>query len=82
MEEPVEYRIERLRRRLAAADIAELGVRLELRGNTVVLSGTVGSPECLATVREIAEAELAGVPLLTDLVVGHTDPPEHSEVLR
>ncbi|MEU9163929.1 BON domain-containing protein [Streptomyces sp. NPDC048424] len=82
MEEPVEYRIEHLRQRLAAADIAELGVRVDLRGHTVVLSGTVGTPECRATVREIAEDELAGVPLLTDLVVGHTDPPEHSEVLR
>ncbi|WP_327412117.1 BON domain-containing protein [Streptomyces sp. NBC_01233] len=81
MKEPVEYRIEHLRQRLAAADIAELGVRVDLRGDTVVVSGTVATPECRATVRQIAEAELEGVPLLTDVVVGHTDPPEHAEVL-
>jgi hypothetical protein len=81
MRELVEYRIERLRRRLTADDIAELGVRVDLRGGTVLLSGTVSTVQCRELVRSIAEAELAGIPLVTDLVVTHCGPPEHSEVL-
>ncbi|MEV7420035.1 hypothetical protein [Streptomyces sp. NPDC089919] len=81
MRELVEYRIERLLQRLTGDAIAELGVRVDLRGDTVLLSGTVSTVQCLELVRSIAETELAGIPLITDLVVGHCGPLDHSEVL-
>ncbi|MBT2407616.1 MULTISPECIES: BON domain-containing protein [unclassified Streptomyces] len=81
MKEPVEYRIEHLRQRLAEADIAELGIYVDLRGDTVVLTGTVATHQCRETVRDIAESVLAGLPVLTDVVVGHNDPPEYPEDL-
>ncbi|WP_030192565.1 hypothetical protein [Streptomyces sp. NRRL S-87] len=81
MKEPVEYRVEHLRRRLADSETAELGIGIDLRGDTVVLTGSVATIECRERVRVIAEAELAGVPLLTDLVVTRADPPDRPEVL-
>ncbi|MFJ5546531.1 hypothetical protein [Streptomyces sp. NPDC093225] len=77
----MEYRVEHLRRRLADGDTAELGIGIDLRGDTVVLTGSVATIEHRERVRVIAEAELAGVPLLTDLVVTRADPPDRPEVL-
>ncbi|MFG3496586.1 hypothetical protein [Streptomyces sp. NPDC047928] len=76
-----EYRIAHLRDRLASEDIAELGVRIEQRGVSVMLYGTVSSAACRAEVLRIAHEELAGLPLREDLVVASADAPAHPEEL-
>ncbi|MCP9946975.1 hypothetical protein LUX12_22660 [Streptomyces somaliensis] len=76
-----EYRIAHLRDRLASEDVAELGVRIEERGGSVMLYGTVSSAACRGEVLRIAREELAGLPLHEDLVVACSDAPTHSEEL-
>lgn len=44
--ENVEYRLAHLRERLAAEELGELGVRLEVRGQAVLVTGTVPSAGC------------------------------------
>ncbi|MEU6890324.1 hypothetical protein ABZ934_00715 [Streptomyces sp. NPDC046557] len=79
--EPIEYRIQHLRDRLAREDIAELGVRIEMHGATAHLSGCVTSADCRAEVLRIVEEELAGVAWHQDLTVNCAAPPDHSEEL-
>ncbi|MFV2119456.1 BON domain-containing protein [Streptomyces sp. Act-28] len=76
-----EYRIAHLRDRLASEDIAELGVRVEERGGSVMLYGTVSSPACRNEVLRIAREELVGLPLHEDLVVACSDAPTRREEL-
>ncbi|MEU2184222.1 hypothetical protein [Streptomyces thermolilacinus] len=76
-----EYRIAHLRDRLASDDIAELGVRIEERGGSVMLYGTVSSAACRSEVLRIAREELAGLPLHEDLVVAGSEAPTHPEEL-
>ncbi|MFD3696837.1 BON domain-containing protein [Streptomyces sp. NPDC058646] len=76
-----EYRAEHLRDRLAQDDIAELGVRVEVRGGTVLVWGPVASASCRDTVLRIAAEVLAPLPWRHDLSVVHTDPPDHEERL-
>ncbi|MFI2223970.1 hypothetical protein [Streptomyces fradiae] len=75
-----EYRIARLRDRLASEDIAELGVRIEERGG-VALYGTVSGAACRGEVLRIAREELAGLALHEDLVVAGSDAPTRQEEL-
>ncbi|MFF7213052.1 BON domain-containing protein [Streptomyces sp. NPDC008238] len=76
-----DYFIERLRRRLAGDEVAELGVRVEERGGAVVLSGTVSDvPERDAIVR-IAEEEADGSPVVCDLRISSVAAPDHAEEL-
>ncbi|GAA3290660.1 BON domain-containing protein [Streptomyces cinereospinus] len=79
--EHLEYRVAHLRDRLAAGDLGELGVRIEVRGEAVLLTGTVPSVECRDEVRRAAEAELAGLPVHYDLVVSDPSSPDHAEEL-
>ncbi|MEU0671255.1 hypothetical protein ABZ508_35485 [Streptomyces lavendulocolor] len=76
-----EYRIAHLRDRLASEDIAELGIRIEQRGTSVMLYGTVASDDCRTEILRIAREELAGLPLREDLVVVRADAPDHPEEL-
>ncbi|AOT57415.1 MULTISPECIES: hypothetical protein [Streptomyces] len=76
-----EYRIARLRDRLASEDIAELGVRIEERGGGVALYGTVSGAACRGEVLRIAREELAGLALHEDLVVAGSDAPTRQEEL-
>jgi hypothetical protein len=64
-----EYRIERLRHRLAHGETAELGLRIEARANAVVVSGTVATAECRAEIVHLVEEELAGLPVRLDVTV-------------
>lgn len=79
--ENTEYRIAHLREKLASEDIAELGVRIEMRGAAVLLSGTVSTTACRDEILSIAEAELAGLSVLDDLTVAHSNPPDVPEEL-
>jgi hypothetical protein len=77
----IEYRIAHLRERLARGAIAELGVRIEVRGESVLLSGAVTSAASREEILRIAEEELAGIPLHQDLFVVCADAPDHPEEL-
>jgi hypothetical protein len=67
--EESEYRIGRLRQRLAQGAMAELGLRIELRGQTVSVCGRVADEQCRAEVLRVVEEELGGLPVLLDVTV-------------
>ena len=69
MSEDTEYRIERLRHRLAHGSTAELGLRIEARANAVVVLGTVANAECREEILRLVEEELAGLPVRLDVTV-------------
>ncbi|WP_455351710.1 hypothetical protein [Streptomyces sp. SYSU K217416] len=79
--ENTEYRIAHLREKLASEDIAELGVRIEMRGAAVLLSGTVSTMACRDEILRIAETELTGLSVLDDLTVAHSNAPDGPEEL-
>jgi hypothetical protein len=71
-----EYRIERLRHRLAHGDSAELGLHIEARANAVAVYGTVPDSECRDEILRAIEEELAGLPTRIDVMVAsaHAEP--------
>ncbi|MET7756713.1 BON domain-containing protein [Streptomyces sp. NPDC005389] len=75
------YRLARLRDRLAGDDVAELGVRVELRGDAVLLSGTVATAARRDEILRLARTELAGLTVLDDLASASRDAPERMEEL-
>ncbi|MFC9585097.1 hypothetical protein ACFVJ8_20010 [Streptomyces yangpuensis] len=79
--ENLDYRVEHLRDRLAREDIAELGVRVEARGASVMVWGVVTDDSSRAAVLRIAADELEGVPWHEDLTVHRAGPPGGAEVL-
>ncbi|MFJ3493611.1 BON domain-containing protein [Streptomyces sp. NPDC086091] len=76
-----EYRVAHLRERLAAEELAELGVRAEVRGGAVTVTGTVPSAACRETLLRTVREELAGLTVHTDVVVAGTATPERAEDL-
>ncbi|MFF3609351.1 hypothetical protein [Streptomyces sp. NPDC002463] len=76
-----EYRIARFRDRLAREDVAELGVRVEVRGEAILLTGTLPTTGRRDEILRLADAELAGVPVRADLLVACADPPDRPEEL-
>ncbi|MEU3027523.1 BON domain-containing protein [Streptomyces incarnatus] len=77
----LDYRLAHLAERLASGTLGELGVRLELRGDTVLLTGTVPSARCRDEILAAAREELAHHPLHSDLLVAGTATPDHGEDL-
>ncbi|MFD4245384.1 hypothetical protein ACFWP3_27910 [Streptomyces sp. NPDC058525] len=77
----IEYRVERLRGRLAREDVSELGVRVEVRGAGALVWGHVSGADTRAAVLRIAAEELAGVDWQEDLTVNRAGPPDHAEEL-
>jgi hypothetical protein len=69
MTDDTEYRIERLRHRLAHGETAELGLRIEARANAVIVSGTVATGECREEIVQLVAQELAGLPVRLDVTV-------------
>ncbi|MFB7454122.1 hypothetical protein [Streptomyces sp. NPDC056194] len=76
-----EYRIARFRDRLAREDVAELGVRVEVRGEAILLTGTLPTAGRRDEILRLADAELAGIPVRADLLVACADPPDRPEEL-
>lgn len=76
-----EYRVARLRDRLAVTEVAELGVRAELHGASVVLTGTVPTVTRRAEILRLAQAELGDLPVHDDLLVACADVPDRREEL-
>ncbi|MEJ8661584.1 MULTISPECIES: BON domain-containing protein [Streptomyces] len=79
--EGTEYRIVRLRERLAGDDVAELGIRVEERGGAVLLSGTVATAVRRDEILRIAAEELGETPVRPDLVIVSAEPPDSGEEL-
>ncbi len=77
----LDYRLAHLSERLAAGDLGELGVRAEIRGQAVLLTGTVPSAQCRDEVLRVAREALEGTPVHCDLVVADTSAPDHAEEL-
>ncbi len=69
MTDDTEYRIEKLRHRLAHGETAELGLHIEARANAVVVSGTVANAECREEILRLVQEELAGLPVRLDVTV-------------
>jgi len=76
-----EYRVAHLRERLVSGPVAEMGVRIELQDDSVVLSGTVSNTACREEVLRIAEEVLGSVPWQEDLMVVGRAAPDHPEEL-
>ena len=76
-----DYRVAHLLEHLAAGHPGELGVRAEVRGGAVLLTGTVASVRCREEILAIVHEELAGVPVHCDLVVAKASSPDHAEEL-
>ncbi|MFJ7070245.1 BON domain-containing protein [Streptomyces sp. NPDC101115] len=76
-----EYRIARLRERLAGDDLAELGIQVEQRGGAVLLTGTVPTATHRDEILRLARDELAGLTVRVDLEVACADPPDRWEEL-
>ncbi|MEU3312509.1 hypothetical protein ACGFY6_05635 [Streptomyces sp. NPDC048387] len=77
--EIIEYRIGRLRDRLACEEAAELGVLVEAHGARAVLRGPVNDEEAREAVLRVAREELAGLDWCEDLTLCHCRAPGPDE---
>ncbi|MEU3295559.1 hypothetical protein ABZ722_24750 [Streptomyces longwoodensis] len=77
--EPLDYRVARLGEALAAGPLGELGVRLDVRGGTVLVEGTVPSARCRDDLCGLVRGELADVPVHCDILVADASAPDHAE---
>jgi hypothetical protein len=73
MTDDPQYRIERLRHRLAQDDPGELGLHIEARGDAVVVSGIVPDAECRTTIMRLVAEELDGLTVHTDIAAAQGD---------
>ncbi|MFC8391002.1 MULTISPECIES: BON domain-containing protein [unclassified Streptomyces] len=76
-----EYRVAHLHDRLASGELGELGVRVEVRGGAVLVTGTVPSAQCREDVLSMVREELTGLEVHWDIVVSETASPDHAEEL-
>ncbi|MFJ5531854.1 hypothetical protein [Streptomyces sp. NPDC093261] len=76
-----EYRLAHLLERLAAGHPGELGVRAEVRGEAVQVTGTVASAQCREEILVMVREELVGIPVHCDLVVAESSAPGQAEEL-
>jgi hypothetical protein len=72
-----EYRIAHLEERLARSDLAELGMRIEARGDAVHITGTASTAADRETVLRIAAEELPGVAVRADIALADVTAPDH-----
>ncbi|MFG2555822.1 hypothetical protein [Streptomyces sp. NPDC048581] len=75
----LDYRVAHLADDLAAGDLGELGVQIEIRGEAVLLTGTVPSVQSRDDVFRTAREELPGTPVHCDIVVADSSAPDHAE---
>lgn len=75
----LDYLVAHLTDHLADGPLGELGVRIEIRGEAILLTGTVPSARCRDDVLRTARAELPGHPVHCDLVVADNAAPDHAE---
>ncbi|MFJ2260335.1 hypothetical protein ACIOKD_18655 [Streptomyces sp. NPDC087844] len=75
----VEYRIAHLKERLAAEEVGELGIRVEHRGSSVTVIGTVPTAHCREELMRTVHEELDGLTVHFDIVVAESAAPDHPE---
>ncbi|KMS77405.1 hypothetical protein ACM01_01965 [Streptomyces viridochromogenes] len=75
----LDYVVAHLTDHLAAGPLGELGVRIEIRGEAILLTGTVPSAQCRDDILRTARAELLGHPVHCDIVVADNATPDHAE---
>jgi osmotically-inducible protein OsmY len=80
---PDEYELAALHAALAEDEqTAELGLDLQVRGDTLYLTGSVGSEERKAAAGALAERHAGGLRVQNDLTVEHAEPPTDAEQLQ
>ncbi|WP_371574659.1 hypothetical protein [Streptomyces sp. NBC_01314] len=72
-----EYRIAHLEERLARSELAELGTRIEARGDAVHITGTASTAADREAILRIAAEELPGVPVRADIALADVTAPDH-----
>ncbi|MDG9719896.1 BON domain-containing protein [Streptomyces sp. DH24] len=77
----LDYRVAHLHERFAQGPLGELGVRVEVHGDAVLISGTVPSVHCRDEIERVARQALSGHPVHCDLVVAEPSSPDHAEEL-
>lgn len=77
----IEYRIAALEARLAAGTLGELGMRVEMRGTSVSVHGTVPTAQCREELLRTVREELAGLAVHTDIQTAEVSPSGHAEDL-
>ncbi|BFV60216.1 BON domain-containing protein [Kitasatospora sp. CMC57] len=77
-----EYRLARLQQRLAAGEIAELGIRAEFRAGTVLIKASVPTADCRERLLTAVAEELGGVPVHLDIAVTDHSAPVGAEDIR
>ncbi|MEU6994149.1 hypothetical protein ABZ953_26285 [Streptomyces sp. NPDC046465] len=75
----VEYRIAHLKERLAAEELGELGIRVEARGSSVAVVGTVSTAQCREELLRTVHEELDGQTVHFDVAVADATAPDRSE---
>ena len=76
-----EYRIAHLEERLARSDLAELGMRIEARGDAVHITGTASTAADREAILRLAAEELPGVPVRADITLADVTAPDRPEEL-
>ncbi|MFF9779920.1 BON domain-containing protein [Streptomyces sp. NPDC013978] len=76
-----EYRIAHLEERLARSDLAELGMRIEARGDAVHITGTASTAADREAILRLAAEELPGVPVRADIALADVTAPDRPEEL-
>ncbi|MEV7178953.1 hypothetical protein [Kitasatospora sp. NPDC093679] len=79
---PAEYRAARLQERLAAGPYAELALRIEFRGDAVLVRAVAGSAACRSYLLDAVAEEFAGLRVHTDIVLSDTGVPDRPEAVR
>ncbi|HCA86176.1 MAG TPA: hypothetical protein DEQ61_12135, partial [Streptomyces sp.] len=59
----------------------DMGMRLEMRGNTLLLTGTVPTATSREEILRIVEEELPDVPVRSDIVLSDHSAPDRPEEL-
>ncbi|MFM9692836.1 hypothetical protein [Streptomyces europaeiscabiei] len=72
-----EYRIAHLEERLARSELAELGMRIEARGDAVHITGSASTPADREEILRIAAEELPGVAVRADIALADVTAPDH-----
>ena len=76
-----EYRIAHLGERLAGGDLAELGMRIESRGDSVQITGTASTAHDREAILRLAAEELPGIAVRADIALADVTAPDHPENL-
>ena len=82
-DDPIEYRIHLVQEALAHDPlVAELGLRVTARDSTMVISGTVATPERQQAACDLVRQLLPGMDVRDNITVTDLTEPAHEEDVR